>query len=1086
LTMAGAGATENRVQVMKLRCEYLTDPLGIDVTRPRLSWISASEQRGEKQTAFQILVSSSRKNLADGNGDLWDSGKIDSDHSIQVVYRGKPLTSMMRCYWKVRIWDAKGNPSPWSEPAVWSMGQLHPSEWKAQWIGPEPEDREKIGQVNNGFHSQWEESPDQTKWLAIDLGESYRIAKIKLFPARPFETRRDYAGFLFPVRFRVDVAENGDFIDYRTVIDHTGEDQNNPGESVWAESFEPAQARWVRLVVTKLARFEDNKFEQRMYGLALAEMEVLDEKGRNLSQAKPVTASDTMEYLAWSLDKLVDGVTERQMLKSEEPVIPPSPLLRKKFSLKSQPRRALIYVTSLGDYQLKLNGQAVSNHILAPEWTDYNKRLQYQTYDVTELLEEGENSLAATLADGWYAGRLAPVRWSKTYPRRGIYGMDRRLLLQMEVEYADGSHETICSDGSWKMYLDGPIRSADNFLGEVYDARKEVPGWDQACFDDSAWQVVTVDRTVQKNLVAQMNEPIRIYTHVKPVAITEPQPGNYIFNMGQNMVGWVRIKLGGAAGREITLRHGEVLNQDGSLFTANLGSAAQTDKFILDGGPARWFEPHFTFHGFQYVEVSGLEEKPTLEQLEGCAFSSSAPQAGQFACSNPMLNKLWDNILWTQRDNMDSIPTDCPQRDERMGWMGDALVFSQTAIFNLDMAAFFNKWIKDVRDAQARNGQYPDFAPLASSTIRWGAPGWADAGVVVPWKVYLNYADQRVLEEHYDSVKRFITCRLKQDPDLIWGGGGYGDWLNGDTIDAEGYPKEGGQVPNEVYGTAFFAHSTALLAQMAKVLGKFEEAEHYFQLADKIRQVFNDRFVAENGVIKGDTQAGYAIALNFDLLPEKLRLLAAEHLVKAFERYDGRISTGFQSTFRMMLELSRWGHNDLAYQLIESTRFPSWGYSIEQGATTIWERWDAYVASRGVNTSAMNSFNHYSIGAVGEWMYKDILGINPDEGNPGYKHIIIRPRPGGTITWARGHYDSIHGRIETSWQINVDRLNLEITIPANTTATVFIPAAGNKDVTESGLPADQAPGVKFIRMSDSAAVYGVGSGTYHFSCPSGK
>ncbi len=911
-TLKSNSSGESFLHPISLTCEYLQNPLGIDVQQPRFFWKVASDQNGAKQSAYRILVSGDPDMLARNKGEIWDSGKIKSDKTIQIVYNGKPLETTKKYFWKVRVWDQDDAQSEWSESAFFSMGMLHPADWKAKWIGAPPEE--------------------------------------------PYKGKGD-------------------------------------------------------------------------------------------------------------------------------PPIPPSPLLRKSFTTVKTIKRGMVYVSALGDYELYLNGARVGDHFLAPEWTDYLKRVQYQTFDVTEMLSQGENVVAAILGDGWYAGRLGPVRWDKNYPRRGPYGLDRRLLMQMEIEYADGSKETIVSDGSWKIYLDGPIRSADNFLGETQDARKQIPGWDKPGYNDSQWQPVSVGTKISGKLVAQMNEPIRVVKKLHPISISEPTPDVYIFDLGQNMVGWCRIRLKGPAGTEITLRHGEMLNLDGTLYTANLAGALQTDRYILNGKGEQFFEPHFTFHGFRYVEVTGLGEKPTPDILTGIVLSSDMQQVGSFECSNPLLNKLMQNIIWGQRGNMLSVPTDCPQRDERMGWMGDAQVFAQTAIFNMNAAAFFSKWVKDIRDAQTADGRYPDFAPQPFNPEKHfsDAPGWADAGIIVPWRIYENYDDKRILEEHYQSAKRFIENIRQNNPNLLWEnskGNKYSDWLNGDKIKAEGYPKSGAAVPYLFYTTAYYSYSTRILAEMARELRKTQDANFYTHLADQINAKLIEKFVLPDGRIQGDTQAGYALALNFKLLPPELEQKAALHLFDAVKKYDDRISTGFHSTLPLMKELVRWDYTDLAYKLVESTRFPSWGYSIKQGATTVWERWDAYVSGRGFQDAGMNSFNHYAYGAIGEWIYRTILGINPDDKHPGFKHFFIKPKPGGSLTWARGEYNSIHGKIHVDWKLADGKINLKIETPANTNATVVVPTNNPASFAKMNpaLPKD----VKIIKMGKKDVTLSVQGGTYAF------
>jgi len=756
----------------------------------------------------------------------------------------------------------------------------------------------------------------------------------------------------------------------------------------------------------------------------------------------------------------------------------PSPLLRRQFKLSGKPKRAMLYVTSLGEYEMRLNGNRVGDHLLAPEWTDFAKRLLYQAYDVTSNVKEGDNVLGAMLADGWYMGLLGPG----DKVRQRYYGSNRRLLAKLIVEMTDGSSIEVATDDSWKVFENGPVQAADHFMGESFDARLEQAGWDTPDFDDSGWSQAIVDESVEVNLVAQKNEPVRVFDTLKPIAITEPSPGTYVFDLGQNMVGWCEIRLDGDAGQSITLRHGEMLDLEGNLYVDNLRLANQKDTFILDGSGSRWYHPHFTFHGFRYVETSGLTSAPALQDLVGKAFCSDMKLAGSFECSNTLLNKLWNNILWTQRDNMVSIPTDCPQRNERMGWMGDAQVFAQTAIFNLDMAAFYSKFTVDMRDEQPEEGMYPDFAPhpFPPFSNSFG-PAWGDCGVIIPWRVYVAYGDTRLLEEHYDSMKRYIELIYDENPDYIWRtkGSNYGDWLNGDTLKAEGYPSKGGEMPKIAFATAFYALSAGLVAKMAAVLGKDDDARRFADLASNVRAAFNEKFVdQEDGKIEGDTQAGYAISLGFDLLPEDKQGLAMEHLVTVIEQYDGRLSTGFISTIQMMLELSKRGHNEQAYAFAESTRFPSWGYTIENGATTIWERWDGFVAGRGFQDKGMNSFNHYSIGAVGEWFYRIVLGINFDEHEPGMKHVILAPRPGGTLEWAKGSYDSIRGRISSSWMKTDNAITYTFEIPPNVRATIEVPAGPLNMVKINGMMPGDKLGIDLEQNEGNQIVFEANSGKF--------
>ncbi|MCC6863016.1 MAG: glycoside hydrolase family 78 protein [Bryobacterales bacterium] len=900
---AGAALTPAR-----LRCEYRVDPLGIDVREPRLSWTlqSSGAERGQRQTAFQVLVAASPRLLSANRGDLWDSGRVESGETIHLVYKGRPLTSRMRCYWKVRVWDGTGKPSPWSAPASWTMGLLDPSEWGARWIGP------------------------------------------------------------------------------------------------------------------------DNPLDPQ-----------------------------------------------------------PAVMLRKGFNTLGRIRRATAYVTARGLYELRINGSRVGDQVLAPEWTSYRKRLQYQTYDATALLRSGGNAIGALLGPGWYAGRIG------LFPGRRHYGAYPQLLLRLEIERESGPAQVVVSDGTWRMTTDGPIREADILDGEVYDARKEVPDWDRPDFDDGRWQQARAESGLgSQALVWQPNEPIRVTRELKPAGLSEPRPGIYVFDLGQNMVGWCRIRLQGPAGTEVRIRYAEMLNDDGTVYTANLRSAAQTDRYILKGAGEEIFEPRFTYHGFRYVELTGLQARPPEDAVLGRVFHSSSPDAGRFETSSPLLDRLMRNIVWTQRGNMHSTPTDCPQRDERLGWMGDIQAFSQTAIFNMDMAGFFTKWLRDVRDDQAADGRFPDFAPnphtLTGKDANFGVPAWGDAGVIVPWRMYQNYADTRLLAEHFEAARRWVDFVESRNPRLLWEnsrGNDYNDWLNADTLIYEGWPKTGGMVPKPVFATAFFAHSADLVSKMAVVLGRKEDAQHYGTLFRRIREAFNRAYVQPDGTIEGDTQAGYALALHFNLLPEERRAGALEKMLAGFARYNGHLSTGIQSSHRLMLELARHGRHEEAYRVLNLRTFPSWGFMIENGATTIWERWDGYVKGRGFQNPGMNSFNHWAFGAIGEWMWREIAGIHPDDAAPGFRRFVVRPKPGGGLTWARASYESIRGRIASGWRIEGGTLRLTVTAPPGTTAAVHVPARDPEAVQEGGRPARSAAGVRFLEARAGAAVFEIGSGDHEFTAP---
>ena len=1062
-----------------LKCEYLANPLGVDSTQPRLSWILQSSQRGQRQTAYQILAATTPERLAKDTADLWDSGKVASDQTIQVAYAGQRLRSKARVFWKVRVWDQEDQPSAWSAAAHWQMGLLKPSDWKARWIA-HPASVSSAVPFRNGYHCSIATKPDTNKWVQLDLGRRQRFDAVRLFPARPYNFEPDTPGFLFPLRFRIEVSDTPDFGAPRVVVDQSAEDVPNPGTNAPLHRFKPVSAQYVRLFVTRLRSRGEKEF-----GFALAEMQVLS-GGKNLATHARVVSHDSIEQLGWLKAFLVDG--DLTSHAGTKPEAQPVTMLRKGFHLNGRVQQATAFVSALGVYELHLNGQRVGDHVLPPEWTDYATRVQYQTYDVTTLLHEGENAVGAWLGDGWYAGRIGI--WDRVFGLlRGIYGPKPYLLAQLEIELANGQRVRVVTDGSWRATKEGPIRSSDLLDGEVYDARREITGWGRSGFLENYWQPVEVLDRIAAKLVAQPNEPIRVIKELKPTAMTEPKPGVFVFDLGQNLVGRCRLELIGTPGITVTLRHAEMTNEDGSIYVANLRRAPQVDRYTCRSSGREVYEPAFTQHGFRYVEVTGLKQKLPLDSLVARVFNSAAPEVGHLECSDPMLNQLWQNILWTQRGNLMSVPTDCPQRDERLGWTGDIQAFSQTALFNMDLAAFFTKWLRDLRDNQSDDGRYPDFAPHPGNTRASfsGVPAWADAGTVVPWRVYQNHADTRLLREHFESARRWVDYIHAYNPDLVWRRGrnnNYNDWLNGDTLKQTNWPAKGGEVPKDVFATAFFAHSTELVAKMADVLDRPKEAKHYGELFSRIKAGFNQHFVKPDGRIQGDTQAGYALALNFNLLSDDLRPAAARHMVEGIQRYSNHISTGIQTIHRLMEELTRYGYHEVAWQLLTNRAFPSWGYMIENGATTIWERWDGYVKGRGFQDPEMNSFNHWALGAVGEWMWRHIVGLNPDESHPGYQHFLIAPRPGGGVTWAKGEYHSIRGRIASEWKLDGEIFTLHVTVPPNTTATVRVPAKDVGAVTESGQPVTQAEGVKLLRMEDGQAVFAVNSGRYAFEARS--
>ena len=1032
LLFAGHVFASEPVSVVNMRCEYLTEPLGIDMHHPRLSWELISGGKNKKQTARQILVATNPALLVPGKADVWDSGKTNSNETNQIPLEGGGLKPFAYYYWKVAVWDEQGKQSAWSPIAKFSTGAFSKDDWKAQWIGEDeaamlPETKYYSYE---GYISFEESQAFTVKWVIIDMEKQVTIDEIKLYPIEKRET-------VFPLHFKVEIADRSDFFGARVIAGELNESVDLKTLPYIKKLSAPQTGRYVRMTVTKMpAAGRDS------YAYGLSEIELLYQ-GKNLALNKPVTASDTK----WPPGLLTDGYLQPEG-KGYFNDMPPSPLLRKEINIHKKVKQALYLTSALGIYEAYINGKKVGKQIMAPEWTDYDNHVQYQTHEVGHLLKNGTNVLGAMLADGWYAG----ARWS--HPGRGGYGgFARKFIGQLVIDYEDGTSEVIGTDKSWKYLAQGPITSVTFFGGEEYNANNEQKGWDKAGFDDSKWDtplaspVNTLPERANGKYVlcAQMNEPIAVIVEIKPVSVRKIGENKYIFDMGQNMVGWCRLSLPYNPNRDVTFRFAEMLNDDGTLYMDNMRGAKPIDIYRPAGEKRIDYEPRFTYHGFRFVEVDGLTKTPGLNNILGKMVASSSPVTGSFVTSNKDINKLWENIRWTQWGNMISVPTDCPQRDEREGWTADAQIFAQTGIYNLDMAGFYTKWVRDIRDNQLPDGRLPDVSPVDGAWLEfYNSPGWADAGVIIPWRVYQNYNDTVILSKQYDCMKRFIDFIHRRNPDLLWRFSRgrenmFGDWLNGDEIRAADYPRPGGRVPNYVFSTAYFAYSTSLLAKAARQLGKEDDEKYYTALAGSIRKTFVDNYVSNEGVIEGNTQAGYAMALEFDILPEDLRAKAAAHMVESIKKYDGRMSTGIHTTIRLMNQLSEYRYTDVAYQLLTSRRLPSWFYSLDQGATTIWERWDGYVAGRGFQNPGMNSFNHVAFGAIGEWMYRHILGIQYDESQPGYRHFFIKPQPGKLLEWAKGSYRSINGTIEVSWTRKNNVFTLEVTVPVNTEATVILP-----------------------------------------------
>lgn len=967
--LCGRGTAREGMAVVGARVEGLTAPMGVEEPRPALSWEVVSGRRGDRQTAYRVLVASSPEALARDEGDLWDSGRVASGATFGVGYAGAALASRERCWWKVMAWDRDGRAGAWSDGAVWEMGLLSPADWSAAWVEAGAGDGSGDG--------------------------------------RAFVVRSAvYGAGDVP-----EVGERGADVTERVA-----------GLFAGASSFK----------VTNEAMGGDPVFGQRKRLVVWGEL-----GGRPVRIEEP----------------------EGSVARAPTGTIP---LLRRSFVVKGAVRRARVYATALGVYELSLDGEKVGDQSLAPGWTDYRERVRYQVYDVTDRLAGGEHALGAVVGPGWFAGHAG------LFGAYGFYGATPALRVQLEIEYEDGTTQRVTTDDEWRR-ADGPWAWGDLFDGEVYDARRAIPGWDTPGFDDSGWARATT-RAETRNLEADVCQPVRTLAELPAVGLTEPAPGRWTFDLGQNMVGVARLRLEQPAGTVVTLRYGEMLNPDGTVYTANLRAAPSTDVYVCRGGGVETWRPRFTFHGFRYVEVTGLATAPVPDAVTGVVLGTDTPVAGSFACSDERINRLQSNIVWGMRGNYLSVPTDCPQRDERMGWMADAQVFAPTALMNADAGPFMRKWLADVRDAQREDGAFSDVSP-ATFGLNYGSPAWADAGTVVPWAVYEETGDLRVLGRNIDAMAAWVDWCEAHSTGLIRDrdrGNDYGDWLS-----------IGADTSKELIGTAYFAHAADTVARAMDALGRAGDAARYRGLFGRVRRAFNDRYVHADGSIEGDTQTAYVLALRFGLLDEPVRSGAVGRLVADVEGRGWRLSTGFVGVSHLLGVLDGAGRADVAERLLMQNEFPSWLFSVKHGATTVWERWDGWTPETGPHPDvSMNSFNHYSLGSCGRWLYEGVAGLRPAEA--GWGRAEIRPAATGALSWARARHHSVRGWFGSSWRREGGMFTLEAEVPANAEAEVWVPAGRGDRVTESGAALGSAEGVTVLERDASGVRVRVGSGVYRF------
>ncbi len=861
-----------------LRCEYLVNPLGMDVARPRFSWVLGMTGRGDTQTAYQLLVASNRDALEKGQGDMWDSGRVSSGEINQIEYQGKPLQSGRTYYWRVKVWGFGGEASSTSNTAHFEMGLLSRQEWKGKWI--------------------------------------------------------------------------------------------SGGE------------------------------------------------------------------------------------------------LRKQFSLPARVLRARAYVTALGYYQLHINGRTIGHRVLDPAYTLYPKRVLYSTYDVTQALQRGSNALGVMLGGGW-ATLSRPNSFKGYYPAPAV-------LLQLNIELEGGQHVSISSDGTWKAAA-GPVVEASVYNGEVYDARRETKGWDRPGFDDSNWNPAQVVQGTQAEISAEMMPPIRVVSQKLPSGFTNPHPGVYVYDMGQNMSGWVRLRVSGPAGTRVQLRFAELIYADGSINRDNIRGAKSRDVYILKGSGEETYEPRFTYHGFRYVELTGYPGTPGLDTLRGEVVHSAVETVGGFSASTDILNQIQRLIYWSQLTNLFSIPTDCDQRDERQGWMGDAQITGEEAIMNFDMAAFYTNFIRDIHDEQSPDGAVTDTVPLRYGS-RPADPAWGTAYPQLCWYMWKYYGDRRILQENYDGLKKYVEFLRSRAPGNILSYSYYGDWVPIVHTD------------NDFVSAAYYFYDVELLSRIAAAVGNTADAQSYTQLAGQIKDAINQKFYNPQSLSYANgTQTANAMALQLGLPSARVRGRVAGALTNDVVYYHNtHITTGFIGIKFLMQALTGIGRSDLAYELAKQTTYPSWGYMIANGATTLWELWQNKVGP------SMNSQDHAMFGSVGAWFYQALSGINIGADGAGYRHIRIAPQVVEDLHWASASTMTLRGKVATAWKHSPGKITLDVVIPAGSDAEIVLPTEdemtgvevkeGSQEIWHNGQYVSGDAGVAGATQDprSGTVVVKTGSGHYHF------
>lgn len=1063
-----------RLKVVNLKVDYLDCPLGLENRKPQLSWQLESDERNVRQGAYRILVASNKGSIEERRGDLWDSGKVHSRKSFGIPYQGRELTSRECCWWSVQVWDERGDIAAPSATSWWEMGLLDAKEWTAQWLAVE--DAVVKADREAGLH-----------WIWAGLSSS------------------DKSSRKFRLKFELPVAAKGGEIlavtndwHWWTQISRIWIDGNPAaGPGIWIDPFDPkvgsppetlslsrqqltleplrAGKHLIAVEVNTVTTSNlATMFRSGSYvpGIALfARLGLQNGETLRIGSGTHCRTSLTQDD-AWytvDYDDAAWSAAQPAAIDGYQPwPAQPAMHLRREFSLDKSVTRARLYATALGAYEARLNGQRVGDALLTPEISQYAKRVLYRVFDVTSLLQQGKNVLGLTVGDGWYAGFDGRFAWAPP---------PRRVLAQLELVFADGSRQIAATGPGWRL-AESPIQFSEIKSGEIYDARREQPGWDTVGFDDTHWQPAQIAEPPPCRVVAHTSPPIRGRQTFKPQAISQPRPGVYVVDFGENFSGWCRLRLKGSRGSRLELKFAEVLKLSGevdpSTSVADPFWKPKSDLFTLKGDPfGESFEPHFSYRGFRYVEITGSESELTADSLEGIFVHSDLQITGRIRSDVALVEQIARNILQTQRTNFVGIPTDNATRELR-GWMNDATgCVWDTACFNMDVCAFTARFMDNVVDDQADDGAFPMVTPEPRHNNAWyhvsgSPPGWGDTGIILPWTVWRRYGDLAIIERNWVAMNRYLQFILDYNPDLIWRNkrsNDFGDWLESSGMKS---PDSLPVTPKDLLATAYWAHSADLLAQMSEAIGRTQDASRLRALFERIRQVFNQTFVKSDGTIGSGSQTCYVLALQFGLLPEGARAAAAERLAADIRGHGPALTTGTVGTQFLLDVLVEAGFGTLAYDLLLRTEYPSWGHMIQQGATTIWEKWDG--------TGARNQF---AFGSIGGFLFRRVAGI--DSASPGFETIVIRPALDSRVKRGGGDYDSIMGRISTDWaQISEGRFALKVTVPPNSLARIHLPMIPGKRVTEGRRDISNHRDLRVLDRSDEEVVLQVGSGSYSF------